>query len=119
MNPPTFPTKDEIQSHVTQGITVLNDNETFSNSEGSFWIGVPSQMENEGIEELLREGPDPVKLRIDALPYLARAGLLMLGINAEGMTAGDILRELDGCSVSYDAEVDMIDALRLVLADSD
>lgn len=112
MNNP-FPSKEDLS--VDQSISVLNDGETFSSAEGSFWTIMSLRFDTDEIEELLEEGDTPIKLYTDAMPYLVRAGFLFLGIDPTGMTRDELLNELNSCSVSNKAELETIDALHLSL----
>lgn len=107
-----FPSKNDFG--VEQSISVLEDGETFSSAEGSFWALMPTHFNTDDIEEQLEEN-DVFKLHTDAMPYLVRAGFLSLGIDPDRMTCKELLSEIDGCTANNEAEMETIQALRLAL----
>lgn len=119
MNTPLFPSKNELQQGIISGITVLNDVDTYSNAEGSLWIGFPDSFSDQQIEDSLSERPEEssfFELSIDAFPYAVMALFSMLGINAEGLTRDQLIAELNQCSASNQSELDAINSLMLCLS---
>jgi hypothetical protein len=114
----TFPTKSDIQNSIVDGITVLSDLETFSESEGTIWLPIKTNEypDTDSIESLLRDNGVEFSLSIDSFPYVVLALFLSLGINAEGLSMDQLINELNECSVSNDNQVEAISALRLALS---
>ena len=117
-----MPTVMSLQSSLTLGICVLNDEETYTSSEGALWIGPPNNWSDE--EDNLDTVPDALPiiqdpnvpvLHVDALPYLVIAGCDVLGIDTTDLTIEDIIEELDECVAQDEAEESLIRALLLAL----
>lgn len=112
-----FPKIEDIQNAVINGYCALNDEETYSPVEGCLCFLLPDDYKIiEDADEAL-DDDSIVRFRIDSMPYLVRAGFLMLGIVPDNLSPAQLKEQLDSVSAAEESQSAMISALRLAMSD--